>query len=99
MASRQSVIRRRYQDKIKKRGSIECGLCGGRITNPNDVTVDHILPVSLGGSNRVINFQPTHQKCNWDRGNKPTILSDIYNKRYGERPPTGSQLGAGVDNA
>lgn len=77
MASWQSKIRKRYQADIQKRGSLQCALCGELITNPDDVTVDHIIPKSMGGRESVFNFQPAHRKCNTDRGNKHTPVSEF----------------------
>ncbi len=50
--------------------SIACGLCGLKINNPNDeLTVDHIKPISLGGGHSRDNLQPAHRSCNLRKGN------------------------------
>lgn len=53
---------------FKKNGAI-CGICGkpGLIENMN---VDHIIPKSKGGSNRLDNLQLAHIRCNHAKGNK-----------------------------
>lgn len=47
-----------------------CGICTKAIERREQISVDHINPLSLGGSNHAYNFQPAHTKCNNRRGNK-----------------------------
>jgi hypothetical protein len=54
-----------------------CGICKEpidlRLQYPNllSLSVDHITPVSQGGTNLQSNLQPAHLICNSKRGNKP----------------------------
>lgn len=54
-----------------------CGICKDPIDlrlqypNPYSISVDHVLPVSQGGTNLQSNLQPAHLICNTKRGNKP----------------------------
>jgi len=54
-----------------------CGICKEPIDlrlqypNPMCLSIDHIIPVSLGGNNFQSNLQPSHLVCNTRRGNKP----------------------------
>lgn len=48
-----------------------CGICSLPIIHREKISVDHIHPLSLGGSQHRYNFQPAHIKCNSRRGNKP----------------------------
>lgn len=82
MASRQSVIRGQWLERIRSGEVITCALCGepipkkatGRHTIKNGgkgaLTVDHIIPLSKGGSSRVENLQPVHLLCNQIKGDK-----------------------------
>lgn len=45
-----------------------CAICGMPIKE-NDVTVDHILPLSRGGGNEIDNLRPVHEACNKLKGN------------------------------
>lgn len=60
---------RRWRLMTDLGGSLLCSLCGKRITDSNDLSVDHIHPKSLGGKNHVNNYQPAHKGCNARRGN------------------------------
>jgi HNH endonuclease len=54
-----------------------CGICKDpidlRLQYPDlqSLSIDHIVPVSLGGTNLQSNLQPSHLICNSKRGNKP----------------------------
>ena len=52
------------------RASNTCGLCGEQITKRKEATIDHIIPLSRGGSDSVHNVQVAHEKCNQEKGNK-----------------------------
>lgn len=74
--------RRRVSHRWKKiRWLIErdggfCRLCGLPIdirkhgNRPDAVSIDHILPVSRGGTNTLDNLQLAHLACNHARGNE-----------------------------
>jgi 5-methylcytosine-specific restriction endonuclease McrA len=50
-----------------------CGICGGSVPE-EDVHIDHILPVLLGGRNYDNNLRVTHSVCNLRRPKRPTEL-------------------------
>lgn len=63
-------FRKRYVKELGNR-EVFCGLCGGQIhldvkfPNPYSLSLDHIVPVSLGGAEfDEDNIQPAHFKCN-----------------------------------
>ena len=45
-----------------------CGLCGGKITKPDDLSQDHIIPKCQGGETVASNLLPAHKRCNNDKG-------------------------------
>lgn len=61
---------------LKKNKSL-CGICGMvipkdvRHPHPMSATIDHIIPMSLGGSHSYDNTQPAHRKCNVLKHIKP----------------------------
>jgi 5-methylcytosine-specific restriction endonuclease McrA len=48
-----------------------CWLCGGSISYNSIVSIDHVRPLSAGGSSKIHNLRPAHEKCNRRRGNGP----------------------------
>lgn len=46
-----------------------CYLCG-KFVPYEEMTVDHVIPRSKGGSSSLKNLRPTHRKCNSDKGDK-----------------------------
>jgi 5-methylcytosine-specific restriction endonuclease McrA len=47
-----------------------CRVCGKELTK-DTVTIDHIVPVSRGGTNDIENLQPMCHSCNSRKGNRP----------------------------
>jgi 5-methylcytosine-specific restriction endonuclease McrA len=53
-----------------------CGICGRVIDtslhwlHPLSLTIDHIHPLSAGGSNNESNLWPAHRRCNEDKGDE-----------------------------
>lgn len=65
----------KYRRKVIKSGSADCGICGKGIRldlawpNPMSLSIDHIVPVTRGGTNREQNLQPSHAGCNLKKRN------------------------------
>ncbi len=61
---------KRAQKKEKLRNDLRakyndiCQLCGKKIENERDVSIDHIIPKSKGGNWHFNNLQLAHKKCN-----------------------------------
>jgi len=55
----------------------ECWLCHRTITDPSEYSIDHVIPLSLGGDPwDVDNMRPAHLRCNQSRGNRPPTVID-----------------------
>lgn len=64
-----------------KRTNNCCAICG---RNDIDLTIDHIIPISRGGTNTPDNIQPLCKSCNCRKGNStPDRKSDRWGKRGG----------------
>lgn len=51
-----------------------CALCGFPV-DLNEVSPDHIIPVSRGGEDGVHNLQATHWGCNRHKSQQPDVIS------------------------
>lgn len=71
-----------------------CGVCGGAVDpelthpDPLSASLDHIVPISLGGPHLYSNVQCAHLKCNIDKGatlpegaTLPTMVDDLEDDR------------------
>ena len=66
--------------RLIKRDGLKCALCGGMCdlndksygngSGPNYPSIDHIKPISKGGSHTWENIQVAHIECNWRKSNK-----------------------------
>ena len=67
-------IQQEYALAIKcyliKRDGIYCAICKKEITDIDDASPDHKVPVRYGGVHELSNFQIAHRKCNRLRGRK-----------------------------
>lgn len=52
---------------VNAHGNI-CGICGDPIEDMREVTIDHIIPLGVGGSDTLDNMQLAHQSCNEAKG-------------------------------
>jgi ribosomal protein S27AE len=75
--------RRRNKEKVRRlrplvlaRYGMTCYLCAGPIlygtdsVHPLALTMDHLMPVSMGGRDTVDNLRPAHRACNEDKGER-----------------------------
>lgn len=72
-----AIIQSVYEDNIKKYGRLTCILCFKPIEFGTD-SLEHLTPLSRGGSNDFANLGIAHNKCNKQKGAK--TLSEWFNK-------------------
>jgi 5-methylcytosine-specific restriction endonuclease McrA len=60
-------------EELKKRYNYTCPMCG-RKEPEIKLTVDHIVPISKGGTNDISNIQPLCLECNLKKGTKTLKL-------------------------
>jgi 5-methylcytosine-specific restriction endonuclease McrA len=78
-----NIADRRHLQYIRQRLIAEhgmvCVLCGKPIESENELTIDHIIPRSLGGSTTYGNCQLSHKLCNLRKGNKYIDTENMEN--------------------
>ena len=63
---------------VVEQGDGTCGICRTPIDmnlaypNPGASSIDHVVPLSIGGSDTLANVQLAHLGCNWAKGNRMT---------------------------
>lgn len=69
------IVKRRKltdQKSFLWRNTHFCGICRNPIDSIDEATVDHIVPLARGGSNRFDNLQLAHERCNSEKGARLT---------------------------
>jgi 5-methylcytosine-specific restriction endonuclease McrA len=61
------------KDKMYRRQNKLCLLCAKEIPSISECSVDHMIPLSKGGSNDTSNLHLVHKLCNTDKKDK-TVL-------------------------
>jgi HNH endonuclease len=64
-------IRQSTRLSIYLRDGLSCCYCGASVENGTQLTLDHLVPYSKGGSNAPANLVTCCQRCNSSRGNRP----------------------------
>jgi len=59
------IDKKQWEEKLKRLGG-KCQMCG----STEDITIDHIIPLSKGGTNHIDNLQPLCRRCNSRKQNK-----------------------------
>lgn len=65
-----SYLKPSLRFKILHRDQYRCQTCGASAAGGADLHIDHILPVSKGGTNDELNLRALCSECNIGRGNR-----------------------------
>lgn len=62
---RKHSLSRRWQKNhlVQKNGAV-CSICSKPFKNAHEMTIDHIVPLSKGGTDTLDNYQLAHLECN-----------------------------------
>ena len=56
--------------RIRGGETVLCGICEQPILDVDEFEIDHILPITKGGTHELENLQPAHAICNRRKGNR-----------------------------
>ena len=73
---RKKPISGRVRQNVLMRDDYSCQICGATVKDGAKLEIDHIIPVSKGGSNKEKNLQVLCQKCNREKHNRTDLLHD-----------------------
>lgn len=68
MTTKTSRARTKAKLELLWRDGRRCAICGRKIKDLDDLTVDHIVPLAEGGVNAIENYQLAHKSCNEKKG-------------------------------
>lgn len=61
--------------EVLARDGLVCGICADPVA-PNDVHIDHVRPIALGGETVAENLRVTHRGCNLAKGSRFVDLAE-----------------------
>lgn len=70
-----------HNKAILRKTATSCALCGMpldktlKYPDPMSISIDHIIPIALGGKSTLGNLQATHLICNKNKGKKIISLN------------------------
>ena len=76
-------ISRRKRKEVYKRDGGKCRRC----KTDKNLTIDHVVPKSMGGHNGITNMQTLCKKCNLNKGGRVKLYTPSFRKQraYVER--------------
>lgn len=87
-----------HNKAILRKTATVCALCGMpldkslKYPNPMSVSIDHVIPVALGGRSTIDNLQATHLICNKVKGKKLLSKPSTRDTAQGQKIPTREKL-------
>lgn len=56
------------KDMLNNGRTIICPICGRRIYKNDELSIDHTIPLSKGGEDKIKNMKAAHLSCNLKKG-------------------------------
>lgn len=73
------MLRRTYIAAMRQGQTFDCGICNKTIKKMQNLTIDHIVPKSKGGSHDYANLQAAHRRCNALKGDVEPSWDELQN--------------------
>lgn len=74
--SKRRLISGKKRHAVFARDNYRCQICGATVDDGAKLHIDHILPVSKGGTNDITNLQILCEKCNLGKHNRTDLPHD-----------------------
>ena len=71
--SRRTPLSHQVRQTVIERDESICGLCREPVHPSEEIHIDHIIPVALGGSDDLTNLQVAHAHCNLRKGARAEV--------------------------
>ena len=65
--------RKTIEEQLLNRDGYGCFYCSHHFTEKHPATLEHLLAVTLGGTNHMANLALAHELCNQEAGNMPVV--------------------------
>lgn len=100
-SSERVLIPKAIKEEVYRRSGGTCEICGKPISR-FQYSIDHIIPLSRGGTNNIDNLRAVHPSCNKLKGNftdteMKKVVTNVYENMSGEIPSQPSPQISGAD--
>lgn len=100
-SSERVLIPKAIKEEVYRRSGGTCEICGKPISR-FQYSIDHIIPLSRGGTNNIDNLRAVHPTCNKLKGNftdveMKKVVTNVYENMSGEVPSQPSPQISGAD--
>ena len=100
-SSERVLIPKAIKEEVYRRSGGTCEICGKPISR-FQYSIDHIIPLSRGGTNNIDNLRAVHPSCNKLKGNftdteMKKVVTNVYENMSGEIPSQPSMQISGAD--
>lgn len=100
-SSERVLIPKAIKEEVYRRSGGTCEICGKPISR-FQYSIDHIIPLSRGGTNNIDNLRAVHPSCNKLKGNftdteMKKVVTNVYENISGEIPSQPSPQISGAD--
>jgi len=83
--ARTPYLKPKLRAQLVARHGRSCWLCNRAIALADTLSIDHVRPLSRGGSNKIDNLRLSHERCNRKRGDGPVpellLTADMIHTR------------------
>ena len=100
-SSERVLIPKAIKEEVYRRSNNTCEICGKPLSRFS-YSIDHIIPLSRGGTNNIDNLRAVHPTCNKLKGNftdveMKKVVTNVYENIAGPAAPNPASQISGAD--